>query len=79
MDELLSRKAMLILQWYILRVYRLWPGMKSGDGRATGCIGSPSYPNTMTRGMPPSDYTPHLIPEDSAMASVPVFVIQKCR
>nr|GEX11320.1 reverse transcriptase domain-containing protein [Tanacetum cinerariifolium] len=28
---------------------------KDGDSEATGCIGSPSYPYTMTRGDPPSD------------------------
>ncbi|GKB69235.1 hypothetical protein Tco_0930647 [Tanacetum coccineum] len=27
----------------------------SGDGGATGCMGSPSYPYTMTSGGPPSD------------------------
>ncbi|GKG21930.1 hypothetical protein Tco_0384525, partial [Tanacetum coccineum] len=49
------------------------PSIKSGDGGATGCSGSPSYPSTMTRGTPPSDY-PLIIssPESSAGLGVGV-------
>ncbi|GKG52068.1 hypothetical protein Tco_0544706, partial [Tanacetum coccineum] len=45
------------------------PGMKSGDGGATGCIGSMSYPNTMTRGMPPSYTSSSLAPQKALSGS----------
>ncbi|GKG40294.1 hypothetical protein Tco_0467071, partial [Tanacetum coccineum] len=39
------------------------------DGRATGYIGSPSYLNTITRGMPPSGTSSSLAPQKALPGS----------